>query len=336
MMLFLHLFNQMANVELCQISVYFWSGKPLVYALGRISAWCVPIYLFLSGYGLALIYERTGPSMKNAYRVWKLYVNYWVVMLMFIPLGAFLVPESYPGDISVLLLNVIGWSHSYNQEWWFLFPYVILVVSSPVLFRYLQKVKRMWSLVLLFTVLYFSMYTADKVWGEWFDNYYVLSQLRQLVYCLYSFMWGAMFFRFRIFERCADSDWIRHNATHFLLTWYLYVALAVLCVLRMMLGPGIINPLFAVLFILIFNLLSPINDRLQSFLRFMGTHSTNMWLTHTFFAYYFFKDFIYGLKYPLLMYVVLIILSLLASYAIRGVYFVVASMRRLVLNTDVR
>lgn len=52
----------------------------------------------------------------------------------------------------------------------------------------------------------------------------------------------------------------------------------------------------------------------------MGGHSTNLWLVHTFFAYYLFHDFIYGLKYPLVMYVVLIVLSLFSSYCVRFVY----------------
>lgn len=46
----------------------------------------------------------------------------------------------------------------------------------------------------------------------------------------------------------------------------------------------------------------------------------NMWLTHTFFAYYLFPDFIYGIRYPLLIYIVLIVVSLLVACLIEYIY----------------
>lgn len=95
--------------------------------------------------------------------------------------------------------------------------------------------------------------------------------------------------------------------------------LCALCVLRMMLGSGIINPLSMLPF-LILCVCMDIPVGIRRFLTYMGGHSTNMWLVHTFFAYYLFPDFIYGLRYPLLMYVVLVLLSLLSSYVLHLVY----------------
>lgn len=54
----------------------------------------------------------------------------------------------------------------------------------------------------------------------------------------------------------------------------------------------------------------------ESVLGFFGRHSTNMWLTHYFFCHYIFGDMIYILRYPLLIYFVLCLLSLAASYVI--------------------
>ena len=69
MMLFLHLFNTADRVELCNISIYFWNGKPLVLAMSRVAAFCVPIYLFISGYGLTCSYKKNSseftPYPKN-------------------------------------------------------------------------------------------------------------------------------------------------------------------------------------------------------------------------------------------------------------------------------
>ena len=41
-----------------------------------------------------------------------------------------------------------------------------------------------------------------------------------------------------------------------------------------------------------------------------------MWLTHSFFCYHLFHDFIYGFKYPLAIYIVLIVISYVVSLPI--------------------
>ena len=46
---------------------------------------------------------------------------------------------------------------------------------------------------------------------------------------------------------------------------------------------------------------------------FVGKHSMNMYLMHTFVSGYFFHDFIYSFKYPILIFVVLFLISLLLS-----------------------
>lgn len=45
-----------------------------------------------------------------------------------------------------------------------------------------------------------------------------------------------------------------------------------------------------------------------------------MWLTHTFFAYYLFHDYIYGLKKTPIMYITLIATFLLSSYIVDFIY----------------
>ncbi|MBW4729781.1 hypothetical protein KZO62_11325 [Prevotella melaninogenica] len=48
----------------------------------------------------------------------------------------------------------------------------------------------------------------------------------------------------------------------------------------------------------------------------MGKQSMVMWLTHSFFCYHIFHDFIYGFKYPLVIYIVLIVISYVISLPI--------------------
>ncbi|MBQ1908721.1 MAG: hypothetical protein II170_02145, partial [Bacteroidaceae bacterium] len=51
-----------------------------------------------------------------------------------------------------------------------------------------------------------------------------------------------------------------------------------------------------------------------------GRYSLYMWLTHTFYAYYLFHEEIYGLRYPLLMYVVLVAVSLATAMLLEGIW----------------
>lgn len=139
MMLFLHLFNTTANVEQCHTFINFWNGKPLVLALSRVAAFCVPIYIFLSGYGLAITYKKSRGIMHPWNRIINLYINYWIVFLLFIPLACLIKPKSYPGSLMEFIGNFVALDCNYNREWWFFLPYVLLVISSKYIFRFLHK-----------------------------------------------------------------------------------------------------------------------------------------------------------------------------------------------------
>lgn len=46
---------------------------------------------------------------------------------------------------------------------------------------------------------------------------------------------------------------------------------------------------------------------------YLGKHSMNMYMVHTFIFSYFFHDFIYGFKYPILIFLALLLSSLAVS-----------------------
>ncbi len=47
---------------------------------------------------------------------------------------------------------------------------------------------------------------------------------------------------------------------------------------------------------------------------YLGKNSTTLWFIHTFICYYLFHDIIYALKFPLLIFMVLISVSLILAY----------------------
>lgn len=47
----------------------------------------------------------------------------------------------------------------------------------------------------------------------------------------------------------------------------------------------------------------------------LGHRSTSMWLIHSWFCYYLFKDFIYSFNYPIIIFTVLLSLSWITAFA---------------------
>ena len=75
---------------------------------------------------------------------------------------------------------------------------------------------------------------------------------------------------------------------------------------------GFFDPLVALLFVMSLISLLKNNWGGQILLRRMGSESTNIWLVHTFICCYYFSDIVFELRYPLVIFIV----TLLVSYII--------------------
>lgn len=78
------------------------------------------------------------------------------------------------------------------------------------------------------------------------------------------------------------------------------------------------GPLYATTFIVLF-LSAPRWLWIDKALAHLGNHSMNMWLIHAWFCYYIFHDLMYSLRYPLVIFVTLVVVSLLCSYFVNAV-----------------
>lgn len=65
-------------------AIHFWFGSPITEAFQI----CVPIYLFIGGYGLQCIANKDNITWKEIIRrLYKLYISYWWVAIPFIIVG---------------------------------------------------------------------------------------------------------------------------------------------------------------------------------------------------------------------------------------------------------
>lgn len=117
MMLCLHLFNR-DHKGLFE-PIVFVGTQPLSYYISLFSDACVPIFCFVSGYGLYFKFQKDqgGYNKGNIKRIKKLYVNYWIILLLFaVGLGFLLNKDGYPGNFTRFVLNTTALDTSYNGE----------------------------------------------------------------------------------------------------------------------------------------------------------------------------------------------------------------------------
>ena len=253
-----------------------------------------------------------GGKMQLFQRTASLYANYWLVFLIFIPLACFIKPDRYPENISSFILNFIGWKCSYNGEWWFFFPYILLILTSPYILRLLHKPGAKGSFAT--SIALFGMFALCNT-GEKHSS--VIQMPVQYITVLSMFANGVLFARFDILQRFRNC-FSQYSNKHANMVFG--SAILFLFMLRISLGSsGILNPVFALPFILFYLCMRPPLP-IRKALCYFGRHSTNLWLIHTFFAYYLFHDFIYGFHFPILIYAALIVSSLAASHFVQWLY----------------
>lgn len=307
MMLFLHLFNGSNLTDVCE-PLLFIGSTPLVHIISKA---CNPvgIFLMLSGYGLSYTYFRGKLSFNGQeHRLLKLYIHYWIILLIFVSIGSFVRPEKYPGSLSDIIMNFTSISNSYNSETWFLFPYALLSLTSVWIFKCIDKLGCVKSIIITWILYMISCYitsryiAVNKAYTEWYT--YIITYFN----VLFSFVIGAVFHR--QVEKGKGSIPFLH--THKLMTFTILMTLIIINFFISSAATAYIFE-FSYIFLLLHLTFNGITKR---FFTAMGKQSMVMWLTHSFFCYHIFHDFIYGFRYPLVIYVVLIIISYVVSIPI--------------------
>lgn len=316
MMLGLHLFNRDYN-GLFQ-PLIFVGNQPLSYYLSLFCDACVPIFAFVSGYGLYYKYIQNKSTFKsgNFLRLKKLYINFWVVLILFaVILGWVLKSQSHPGSLPKFLLNFTAIDTSYNGAWWFLTIYVLFVLTSSFWFRLFEKVNPyLFFSVLLIVYLvafYFRIYKTDIFTNAILSYFHRISAL---YFCtLFQFMVGAFALKYNWHDKV--SNYFKKIKSPSLIAIALIVSLIVF---HGIIPNFVVAPFTAIGFIFLF-LQVKLSKQLSGFLDYMAVHSTNMWLIHMFFYLTFFKDFIYSVKYVIPIYALLVLACLISSYIVKWI-----------------
>ena len=313
LMVFLHLFtNKETDVNLgFLLSI---NDTPLIFYLTRM---CnpVPFFLILSGYGLYTIYNKQG-GVKPCKRVSYLYFHLWVIYLLLLPLACYIKPASYPGSFSTFMYNATSWRCSYIGEQWFFLPYILLMVCSKWVFRLCDRLKGYITIGAGLIVYGATIYCLKK-YGESGLSFNMLFYNTFLTfYMLFPFLLGYCAKKYQWIEKI-NGIVTKRFSKRWIMPAFL---LLILCISRCFISHATIDPFYAIAFVVLFAII-PVTRGLGVVLSYLGKHSMNIWLIHTWFSNRLFHDFLYDtVHYPIIMYVGIILVSLAISHIVELIY----------------
>lgn len=163
--------------------VYNWHLHEIPYshfliALGVLGKICVAIFLFCSGYGLAVQYEKAmtiSSHIKDKLhttiifvikRLIKFYSAYWFVFLIFVPITIFCfhrpLSAAYGGNVNTywyLLRDMfcLNGGNAFNATWWFNTLIVLLYIVFPCCYFFIRKLGVI-GLLCCFILMRYSSY----------------------------------------------------------------------------------------------------------------------------------------------------------------------------------
>lgn len=297
----------MVHIGVTSSSLFIHIGDYSLWSI--IAGGCHPVdfFLMLSGYGLRHVYEN---GDKHHYtRLLKLFVHYWAIMLLFVTIGYFKIgADVYPGNWMKMIENITSYHTSYNYECWFLFPFIILSASYPIIFKIIDKQGGVF--ILISCLIYFICgYIISHYQLIYKTAPYTIYNSIQVFFMLFSFVIGAWLKKDNICEKLVG--WANKHKHHKLI---LLGIIIFILIVNIPIKTSAFGPFFALaLFISIWLI---IRGKTIRPLQLIGKHSMNIWMIHTYFLHYLFHDEIYQLQYSILIYLTTLCLSLLSSYII--------------------
>ena len=298
---------------------------------------CVPVFFFLGGVGLYRRWAAGRYSLTNA--IVTLYKQFWKVFIIFIPIGYLLFCRTGDGINSlctrwvvgdaktflrVLFANFTGYDTTLNGEWWFLGSYICTLPLGYLFCRAIRRHKNVWADI-------FLVFVIEILTQSVFPDLANMAALPSLGRSLY-------FVRFLKLNKYSTAFfmgvvWAKYDLLEKLKGRLLRVPLrGVAClagcvavficraymVSNVLSADLVLVPFFVAFLSVLFDCVRP----LKAGFRFLGGHSTNMWLVHSFYCFYFleFTLIVYATRSVWIDLLILIALSLATSIVLDGLY----------------
>ena len=303
--------NQQRFVSLLSIK-----GVPIECMISDYAKVCVAIFLVLSGYGLfkswmnhfAIIpggnYNLTIKDQSSFVikHLFKLMLAFWFIYLLFVPMSIWFGEpfwNVYKGNAIFGLVDFLGVSailstRTMNPTWWFMGAIIILYILLPFLIRLFSYSKDLLLVISAVVSLLPIRITQFMV---------------EFKLCLLPFVLGMYLAEKNGFKRIDEAlnSWTKR---------ILVITLSLVFTATIQRDCNQLRPFFAIAvicFSFIFLSRIPI---IRNVLEFLGKHSSNIFMFHTFIYEIYFRSFIYGFRYSIVIYCVFVLLCLVISVCI--------------------
>lgn len=306
LVLFHHLFYNHPEISINIMGINVLNKAAI---LGKVS---VAIFIILSGFGLSESCKNKEIDLGKFYltRLSNLYIRYWIIFIISLLAGTYIFNYSpsqvygnqvqYKMFIEAIGFHMFSFGYGYNATWWFM----TLIITLYLLFPILLVLTRTFKWIMLIFGYQFMMSETIINNAGWLSPY------------VSSFIVG-------IFLSVAISDELKGRLGKLLSSNFTaFIVLIALILLtayqrfQYYFADVYVDFIFGTLILfavwVIIRKIKWINKTFSVF----GTYSFEIFLIHSFIYYYFFPKIIYGLKNPILMYLVLAAFSLLISVAL--------------------
>ncbi len=302
------------------VSLYSFGETTLSTYIGQFGRICMPMFLFLSGYGTYLSSQKTGDiTSLAAKRIKGLYTAVWQVFFLSLPVSVYFFRNMQTGLLREIIYNSLGLSCTFNEEWWFILPFAVLLVLFPSIKRFLDREKANVFTDLFIVLIYsaFCNYIVPVIMERPALEYFAASvfwhKTREVLEILPAFLLGCIFAKYALLDRvkekyagktvwciaalvCMAAVFYLHLYNHL---FYDFINSAVfICCIAVLLPLRVFKPLFRLL-------------------GKLGDESAFIWLTHTFFSAYWCQKLIFAPKYSALIFLLLLAVSYCAAKLIR-------------------
>lgn len=289
---------------------------------------CVSMFLFVSGYGMAIQYSKIHHNgFKEKFiltlkfllkRLSKFYLNYWIIFVFIVPLGVCVLGRplstAYWTNEPIwcsLAKDILGIqvSDPYIITWWFNALIISLYLLFPFLFWLMgRKPIAIGLLALLF------------LWPREYivDNFFYILYLWNSNLTIYTLIFALGIFIAQNIE--AINNFLNKIKLPIVLVLSISISIS-LCFIRQLYAEKYVDAISLDAFITIFIALSVIAFcrmiKLQkSPLAVLGKHSMNIYLIHTFILMFFFPKIIFECKFSPAIFIALLGESFAISVAI--------------------
>lgn len=214
LMIFHHCFCDPALLNNDYISI-FGTNWEIETKLAWVAKLCVAIYAFISGYGLSVMRRKYQGYFQKKYfkhdvkkikkQLCKFYSKFWLVFIIFVPIGCLFFERKY--SLSYIVRGLL-FGEYYCLGWWYVRQYLALMLLFPIINLVISYIEREKKYLVLVEVLLLIIGIAILRIGFW-DS--VVASI--FIWCMnffggtytYIFIIACLIAKYRVFEKLNEK-----------------------------------------------------------------------------------------------------------------------------------